>query len=70
MIIMDSKRQLTVDIIAKVATGKMDIIHAATLLSKSRRTIERYVKNIEKWAFNLLFTKTMAGRLRIKVLMT
>ena len=48
MIIMDSKRQLTVDIIAKVATGKMDIIHAATLLSKSRRTIERYVKKYRK----------------------
>ena len=33
---MDSKRQLTVDIIAKVATGKMDIIHAATLLGQFR----------------------------------
>jgi len=45
---MDSKAQLTVDIIAKVAEGKMDIIHAAKLLDKSRRTIERYLKKYRK----------------------
>jgi len=44
MIIMDSKTQLTVDVIAKVAQGKMSIINAAKLLNKSRRTIERYLQ--------------------------
>ena len=41
---MNSKSQLTVDIIAKVAEGKIDIINAAKLLNKSRRTIERYLQ--------------------------
>ena len=44
MIIMDSKTQLTVDVIAKVAQGKMSIINAAKLLNKSRRTIECYLQ--------------------------
>ena len=41
---MDSKAQLTVDIITKVAEGKIDVVNAAKLLNKSRRTIERYLK--------------------------
>jgi len=41
---MDSKSQLTVDIIAKVSEGKIDIVNAAKLLNKSRRTIERYLR--------------------------
>ena len=41
---MDSKSQLTVDIIAKVSEGKIDIANAAKLLNKSRRTIERYLR--------------------------
>ena len=45
---MDSKAQLTVDIIAKVAEGKIDIVNAAKLLNKSRRTIERYLKKYQK----------------------
>jgi len=45
---MDSKAQLTADIIAKVAEGKTDIINAAKLLNKSRRTIERYLKKYQK----------------------
>jgi transposase len=44
MIIMDSKAQLTVDVIAKVAQGKVSIINAAKLLNKSPRTIERYLQ--------------------------
>ena len=48
MIIMDSKTQLTVDIVAKVAEGKIDIVNAAKLLGKSRRTIERYLKKYQK----------------------
>ena len=47
---MDSKAQLTVDIIAKVAERKITIINAAKLLNKSRRTIERYLQKIsENW---------------------
>ena len=66
---MDSKAQLTADIVAKVAAGKMDVVHAAKLLSKSRRTIERYVEKYRKVGFNLWFIKTMADRPRTKALM-
>ncbi|WOH36152.1 ISNCY family transposase [Thalassotalea fonticola] len=48
MIVMDSKAQLTVDIIAKVAEHKMTIVNAAKLLNKSRRTIERYLQQYLK----------------------
>jgi len=48
MIIMDSKAQLTVDVIAKVAQGKVSIINAAKLLNKSRRTIERYLHRYQQ----------------------
>lgn len=45
---MDSKAQLTVDIVIKVAEGKIDIVNAAKLLNKSRRTIERYLKKYRR----------------------
>ena len=45
---MDSKAQLTVDIISKVAEGKIDRVNAAKLLNKSHRTIERYLKKYHK----------------------
>ena len=45
---MDSKAQLTVDIVAKVVEGKIDIVNAAKLLNKSRRTIERYLRKYQK----------------------
>ena len=45
---MDSKAQLSVDIIAKVVEGRITIANAAKLLSKSRRTIERYVKQYQQ----------------------
>ena len=45
---MDSKAQLTVDIIAKVAERKITIVNAAKLLNKSRRTIERYLQKYQK----------------------
>ena len=48
MIKMDSKAQLTVDIVAKVVEGKIDIVNAAKLLNKSRRTIERYLRKYQK----------------------
>jgi transposase len=48
MILMDSKAQLTVDIISKVAQGKINIINAAKLLNKSRRTIERYLQRYQQ----------------------
>lgn len=41
---MDSKAQLTADTIAKVVEGKIDVVNAAKLLNKSRRTIERYLQ--------------------------
>lgn len=48
MITMDSKAQLTVDLITKVAQGKMTINSAAKLLNCSRRTIERYLCRYQK----------------------
>jgi len=45
---MDSKAQLTVDIIAKVAQGAISILNASKLLNKSRRTIERYLQKYEQ----------------------
>ncbi len=48
MIILDSKAQLTVDIMSKVAVDKISIINAAKLLNKSRRTIERYLQKHQK----------------------
>jgi len=48
MITMDSKAQLTVDIVVKVAEGEIDIVNAAKLLGKSRRTIERYLQKHHK----------------------
>ena len=62
MIIMDSKAQLTVDIIAKVAERKITIVNAAKLLNKSRRTIERYLQKYQKIGFNSSFIKTVAKR--------
>ena len=45
---MDSKAQLTVDIIAKVVEGKISIANATKLLNKSRRSIERYIKRYQE----------------------
>ena len=40
---MNFKAQMTVDVIAKVAEGRLTISNATKLLNKSRRTIERYL---------------------------
>ena len=55
MIVMDSKAQLCVDIIAKVVEGRITITNAAKLLSKSRRTIERYVKRYKQVGIQFVF---------------
>lgn len=44
MIIMNSREQLAVDIVAKVAEGKIDIVNASKLLNRTRRTVERYLQ--------------------------
>lgn len=41
---MNSKAQLIVDVIAKVAEGKITTANASKLLNKSKRTIERYLQ--------------------------
>ena len=48
MLKMNTKAQLTVDIIAKVAEGKITINNAAKLFNKSRRTVERYLQRYLK----------------------
>ena len=58
MIVMDSKSQLTVDTIAKVAEGKIDIVNAAKLLNKSRRTIERYLQRYRDIGIQFIILKT------------
>ena len=45
---MDSKAQLTVDVITKVVEGKISINNATKLLNKSRRTIERYLQKYQQ----------------------
>lgn len=44
MTTLNSKAQLTVDVIAKVDERRITIANAAKLLSKSRRTIQRYLQ--------------------------
>lgn len=44
MIMLNSKAQLTVDVVAKVADGKITVANAVKLLNKSKRTIERYLQ--------------------------
>ena len=48
MIILDSKAQLTVDVISKVVQGKIRPINAAKLLNKSRRTVDRYIQQYQQ----------------------
>ncbi len=48
MIMIDSKAQLTIDVIAKVAENKITAVNAAKLLNKSKRTIERYLQLYHK----------------------
>jgi len=48
MIMLNSKAQLTVDVIAKVAEHKISTANAVKLLNKSRRTIERYLKRFRE----------------------
>ena len=48
MVKMDSQTQLKMDIIAKVTRGEMVILDAQKLLSKSMRTIERYIQRYKE----------------------
>ncbi|MCZ6803451.1 MAG: ISNCY family transposase [Proteobacteria bacterium] len=57
MIVMDSKAQLIVDIIAKVAEGKISIGNGTKLLNKSRRTIERYLQQYQKIGIQFIVHK-------------
>ena len=61
MIILDSKAQLTADVIAKVADSQIDIANAAKLLNKSRRTIERYLKQYRSAGIQFIVHKN-SGR--------
>jgi len=45
---MDSKAQLTVDVISKVTQSRMSVINAAKLLNKSSRTIEPYPQRYQQ----------------------
>ena len=57
MLGINSKLQLKLDIIAKVDKGKISIINASKLLKKSRRTIERYLKDYRKNGIAFIFHK-------------
>ena len=56
---MDSKAQLTVDVIAKVVEGKISINNASKLLNKSRRTIERYLKKYQQVGIQFIVHKNV-----------
>ena len=57
MIVMDSKTQLTVDIIIKVTEEKITICNATRLLNKSRRTIERYIRRYQAVGIQFIIHK-------------
>ena len=57
MVKMDSQTQLKIDIIAKVTSGEMTTSDAQTLLSKSRRTVERYVQQYKKEGIQFVIHK-------------
>ena len=57
MIKMDSQTQLKIDIIAKVTRGEMTISDAQTLLSQSKRTVERYVQRYKKEGIQFVIHK-------------
>jgi transposase len=63
MIIMDSKTQLKADIVAKVAEGKLTIFEAKTILKKSCRTIERYLKKYREEGICFAIHKNHSKRL-------
>jgi hypothetical protein len=48
MIAMDSTTQLKIDIITKVAEGKISTCNAVKLLNKSKRTVEIYINQYHK----------------------
>lgn len=48
MIMIDSKQQLTVDLVAKLADKRIIVADAAKVLNKSQRTIERYLSQYKK----------------------
>ena len=62
MITMDSKSQLTVDIVSKVAEGKIDIVNAAKLLNKSRRTVERYLQRYREVGIQFVVHRNTGNR--------
>lgn len=66
MITLNSKAQLTFDIIVKVAERKITISNATKLLSKSRRTINAITSVIEKRGCSLLFMVIQVESPRIK----
>lgn len=57
MIVMNSKDQLTIDIIAKVAEGKITTCNAVRLLNKSKRTVERYLQRYQSMGIQFIVHK-------------
>jgi transposase len=54
MIMIGSKSQLTIDIIIKVSQGKITISNAAKLINRSRRTIERYLHQYQRFGIQFI----------------
>ncbi len=68
MIVMDSKTQFIVDIIIKVTEKKISTSHAAKVLNKSKRTIERYLQHYYSSGIQFVIHKTKVNPQRIKCL--
>ena len=66
MIVLNSKAQLTVDVIAKVAERKITIANATKLLNKSRRTVNVIYSVTEAKGYSSLFTEIQAASQLIK----
>ena len=54
---MSTKHQLKLDIIDKVDKAEIDKVNASKLLQKSRRTIERYLKDYQDKGDTFIFHK-------------
>lgn len=54
MIVLNSKAQLTIYVIAEVAERKITIANAAKLLNKFRRTVERHLQRYRSQGLHLV----------------
>ena len=57
MVVVNSQNQLKIDIIAKVTRSEMSVLDAQKLLSKSKRTVERYIQRYKEEGVQFIIHK-------------